>query len=121
MYAATNGRPSVVLPSVCTWIRGDAFSSVWKYATTCFHSGSFRSVPGAKPITEAGVGTADAARCATDSAGVHGKAVARNVSAEKRRMRTKRGSWLRGLLLYADRQTFVRDYGAIATAPVTVY
>src|SRR5665213_3419462 len=64
MYTATNGLPSVVLPSVWTWMRGDAFSRAWKYATTCFHSGSFRSVPGTKPITDAGVGTARPAVCA---------------------------------------------------------
>ena len=28
---------------------------------------------------------------------------------------------MRGLLLYAEQQTFVRDFGGIATAPVTVY
>jgi hypothetical protein len=56
MIAAMNGRPSVVFPSVCSWMRGLDFESAVKYATTCDHSGSLRSVPGAKPITDAGVG-----------------------------------------------------------------
>ena len=51
-----NGRPSVVLPSVWSWMRGLDFDSAVKYATTCDHAGSLRSVPGAKPITDAGVG-----------------------------------------------------------------
>ena len=72
MMAAMKGRPSVVFPSVCSWMRGLDFESAVKYATTCDHTGSLRSVPGVKPITEAGVGICDcgfAGVCAPSSDG----------------------------------------------------
>jgi hypothetical protein len=37
-------------------MRGLDFASAVKYATTCDHSGSLRSAPGTKPITDSGVG-----------------------------------------------------------------
>ena len=42
MIAAMNGRPSVVLPRVWSWMRGLDFASAVKYATTCDHAGSLR-------------------------------------------------------------------------------
>ena len=50
-------------------MRGLALESAVKYATTCDHAGSLRSVPGAKPITDAGVGMLDAL-CAPSSDGI---------------------------------------------------
>ena len=77
MNAAMNGRPSVVLPRTRSCTLGDAASSALNQATTCCHSGSLRSVPGSKPMTEAGVGTArDWARAAGVSRRANAQATA---------------------------------------------
>src|SRR5690349_17394157 len=68
MIAAMKGRPSVVLPSVCSSMRGLDFERAVKYATTCDHAGSLRSVPGTNPITDAGVAIR-AGACAPTSDG----------------------------------------------------
>src|SRR6476660_6071723 len=69
MKAAMKGRPSVVLPNVRTVTRGLAASSEVNQPTTSRQAGRRRSVPGAKPITEAGVGMRDRACWAGDVAG----------------------------------------------------
>src|SRR6476469_3988831 len=80
MIAAMKGRPSVVLPSVCSWMRGLDFESAVKYATTCDHAGSFRSAPGVNPITDAGVGMGDGV-CAPANDGI---ASAATIAARRR-------------------------------------
>jgi hypothetical protein len=103
MMAAMKGRPSVVFPSVCSWMRGLDFESAVKYANTCDHTGSLRSVPGVKPITEAGVGICDcgfAGVCAPSSEG----APSARASAMRRsvQLRVDLAELVRGLEHVAD-------------------